>query len=233
MAAPTRSSGSWTNVSGYGAANVPASTRVPPCQAVAGALRTPLTMPGPYRYSVDGIRLQRENWLAEQTSGSTAGGVWTYIAAPSNSNVGQNNSIYGALGVTGTGNYPGGRQTAVLWADNNGNLWLFGGLGLDSAGNFESWRYWKSSRRQYSRKARSLTTSGNTISLLNLGLGCPVGVPLALLTNRRLRFPTGSSSQILRDRAGDPPVESDSDGNLWFFGGSGLCLIACAEYRIP
>ena len=29
---------------------------------------------------------------------------------------------------------PGGRQAAVLWADTSGNIWLFGGFGLDSAG---------------------------------------------------------------------------------------------------
>jgi len=36
---------------------------------------------------------------------------------------------------TGSGTTaPGGRQHATLWADASGNIWLFGGFGLDSAG---------------------------------------------------------------------------------------------------
>src|SRR6202049_3257913 len=36
---------------------------------------------------------------------------------------------------TGSGTTaPGGRQAAVLWADTSGNIWLFGGFGIDSAG---------------------------------------------------------------------------------------------------
>jgi hypothetical protein len=60
---------------------------------------------------------------------------WTWMG-PTNSNVGQNNGVYGTQGTALAANAPGpgGRQTAMLWADNLGNLWLFGGLGLDSAG---------------------------------------------------------------------------------------------------
>jgi len=62
-----------------------------------------------------------------------SGGSWTWVG-PSVSNVGQQNGVYGTLGTGSTSNYPGGRQTALLVADNSGNLWLFGGLGLDSLG---------------------------------------------------------------------------------------------------
>jgi Kelch motif protein len=62
-----------------------------------------------------------------------SGGEWTWMG-PSNSVVSQNNGVYGTLGTAATGNSPGGRQTPVLWADNNGHIWLFGGLGLDSVG---------------------------------------------------------------------------------------------------
>jgi len=30
---------------------------------------------------------------------------------------------------------PGARQDAVSWTDSAGNLWLFGGYGVDSLGN--------------------------------------------------------------------------------------------------
>lgn len=40
--------------------------------------------------------------------------------------------IYGTRGVAGATNLPGGRWGAATWADNAGNLWLFGGEGDDS-----------------------------------------------------------------------------------------------------
>ncbi|MGB8259015.1 MAG: chitobiase/beta-hexosaminidase C-terminal domain-containing protein [Terracidiphilus sp.] len=42
--------------------------------------------------------------------------------------------VYGALGVSAPGNVPGGRRSALAWTDKNGNFWLFGGDGFDSAG---------------------------------------------------------------------------------------------------
>ncbi|HUI52930.1 MAG TPA: kelch repeat-containing protein [Terriglobales bacterium] len=62
-----------------------------------------------------------------------SGGQWTWVG-PSGSNVGQKDGAYGTLGTGSTSNFPGGRQTALLVPDNSGNLWLFGGLGLDSIG---------------------------------------------------------------------------------------------------
>ena len=42
--------------------------------------------------------------------------------------------VYGILGTPAAGNMPGGRMGAVSWTDNNGNLWLFGGMGTSSTG---------------------------------------------------------------------------------------------------
>jgi len=64
---------------------------------------------------------------------SSSANKWTWIG-PSTSNIANQNGIYGTLG-TGTGTTaPGGRQAAVLFADSSGNIWLFGGFGLDSVG---------------------------------------------------------------------------------------------------
>jgi Chitobiase/beta-hexosaminidase C-terminal domain/Bacterial Ig-like domain (group 2)/Putative Ig domain len=41
--------------------------------------------------------------------------------------------IYGTLGAAAAGNSPGGRKASVSWTDKAGNLWLFGGVGYDSA----------------------------------------------------------------------------------------------------
>jgi hypothetical protein len=39
------------------------------------------------------------------------------------------------LGVPAAGNVPGGRWYASSWIDTSNDLWLFGGIGIDSAGN--------------------------------------------------------------------------------------------------
>ena len=40
---------------------------------------------------------------------------------------------------------PGSRSGSISWIDSNGNLWFFGGLGYDSAGNLgdlnDLWQY--------------------------------------------------------------------------------------------
>jgi len=41
---------------------------------------------------------------------------------------------YGTLGISAAGNAPGGREDTVGWTDANGNLWLFGGSGVDATG---------------------------------------------------------------------------------------------------
>jgi hypothetical protein len=66
--------------------------------------------------------------------------LWEYTGGHSvfvfggNTNKANQNGIYGTQGTAASTNMPGGRQEAVGWADANGNLWLFGGDGQDSAG---------------------------------------------------------------------------------------------------
>ena len=43
--------------------------------------------------------------------------------------------VYGTPGSPAAGNIPGGRSSAANWIDSGGNLWLFGGVGMDSAGS--------------------------------------------------------------------------------------------------
>jgi N-acetylneuraminic acid mutarotase len=62
---------------------------------------------------------------------NTAAKAWTWV---SGSNLGGESGVYGFPGVAAAGNVPGGREYAVHWIDSGGNLWLFGGTGLDSSG---------------------------------------------------------------------------------------------------
>jgi hypothetical protein len=52
------------------------------------------------------------------------------------SNVANPNGVYPAQPgpPAGSGIFPGGREAPAMWADNSGNLWFFGGGGLDSGG---------------------------------------------------------------------------------------------------
>lgn len=53
--------------------------------------------------------------------------------------------LYGTLGVSSATNNPGGRAGACTWKDASGNFWMFGGVGLDAAGNDDYlndlWKY--------------------------------------------------------------------------------------------
>ncbi len=55
--------------------------------------------------------------------------TWTWM---NGSNMTNAQGIYGTLGTAASNNVPGARFGAVSWIDESGNLWLFGGNGLDS-----------------------------------------------------------------------------------------------------
>lgn len=58
---------------------------------------------------------------------------WTWIG-PSGSDAANQHGVYGTQSVAAATNFPGSRQWAAAWTDHNGNLWLYGGHGLDSTG---------------------------------------------------------------------------------------------------
>jgi hypothetical protein len=70
------------------------------------------------------------------------GSEWTWIGGSNSANQA---GVYGNLGQAAAGNDPGARYGAVSWTDPEGNLWLFGGTGYDSAGNAgalnDLWKY--------------------------------------------------------------------------------------------
>ncbi len=68
--------------------------------------------------------------------------TWTWTSGSSTRN---QNGIYGTKGEPDAANIPGARYSSISWADDSGDLWLFGGLGYDSAGDLgrlnDLWRY--------------------------------------------------------------------------------------------
>jgi len=130
--------------------------------------------------------------------------MWTWV---NGSNTIDQAPVYGTNGIPDAANVPGARSDAISWTGSDGNLWLFGGYGLDALayyGNLNDlWRYdvttniwtWISGSKTESQKG----TYGSK------------GVPHSSnIPGARFR----SISWI------------DTTGNLWLFGGSGLDYIA-------
>jgi hypothetical protein len=67
---------------------------------------------------------------------------WMWVKGPTTRNIG---GTYGTKGVAHSANNPGGREVAIQWMDNTGNLWIFGGYGYDGSGSIgflnDLWKY--------------------------------------------------------------------------------------------
>lgn len=88
-----------------------------------------------------GVDLLNDLWEYSPTSG-----LWVWVAGSVAGTSGAGPvGIYGTKGVASNTNVPGGRWGAVAWTDSAGNLWLFGGYGVDSKGTSSAlndlWKY--------------------------------------------------------------------------------------------
>lgn len=115
--------------------------------------------------------------------------------------------VYGTRGVPAATNFPGGRDSASSWTDSEGHFWLFGGYGLDAGGQFGSlndlWEF-DPSTQQWAWMAGRPT------------LGGPDGQP-------GVYDSAGAASAAAAPGGrGGACAWTDSSGDLWLFGGSGL-----------
>jgi N-acetylneuraminic acid mutarotase len=119
------------------------------------------------------------------------------------SNLISQNGNYGTQGTPALTNVPGARDTAVSWTDASGNLWLFGGNALDSAGATgfinDLWKYNISTGEWTWVNGSNLVGQKGTYG--TLGTAAPANVP-------------GARQHSV--------TWTDTSGNLWLFGGSGL-----------
>jgi hypothetical protein len=99
-------------------------------------------------------------------------------------------------------NVPGARDSAVSWIDSSGNLWLFGGEGIDSTGAFgylnDLWEY-SVSTNMWTWKGGSILANTNGTFSATPGVADVNNVPSA---------------------RGFSTVQNIS-GNVWLFGGFG------------
>ncbi len=72
-----------------------------------------------------------------------ANNEWTWMKGPQTSGTA---GVYGTQGVPDPANFPGSRCAGIgAWTDDNGDLWMYGGLGYDASGTNGSlsdmWKY--------------------------------------------------------------------------------------------
>ena len=129
-----------------------------------------------------------------------SGGKWTWIGG---SNLKEHPGAYGTQGVAADDNIPGARYQAVGWTDPSGNLWLFGGLGIDSNGTRGHLNdLWK-----YSGGKWTWVSGSNTVGEYRPGVYGIKGIP--------------ASTNVPGARV-DASSWVDKAGNLWLFGGEGF-----------
>jgi len=119
---------------------------------------------------------------------------------------GAQSGVYGTLATPAAGNTPGGREDATAWTDGKGNLWLLGGYGADSGGNGgylnDLWVFSPASGDWAWMDGSNLVGSNG-------------GQPGVYGT---LGKPAAGNAPGSRDAANG---WTDSNGNLWLFGGYG------------
>ena len=117
--------GAWTSLS----ANVPAHSARREHIAIYDAANNRYLMFGGYGYD------SAHNLLPFNDLWKFSAGQWTWMGGPSLAGA---YGSYGTLGVASATNIPGARFESARWTDTAGDLWLFGGIGFDSAGNERS-----------------------------------------------------------------------------------------------
>jgi hypothetical protein len=111
--------------------------------------------------------------------------------------------VYGTKGTGSTSNLPGGRWAAASFTDASGNVWLFGGQGVDSAGNIgilgDLWKY--------------NIAGGQWTWVSGSNVANPNGVYGTKGTAAAANVPGARQAGVLW---------TDVSGNVWLFGGFGF-----------
>jgi len=116
--------------------------------------------------------------------------------------------VYGKLGTAAVGNVAGGRYGALSWVDGSGDFWIFGGLGCNANTTSEQGCGYLNDFWEFNPSTKEWAWMGgsSTISQLSASYGT-MGVPS-----------TGNIPGSLFQATS----WTDSEGNLWLFGGLGF-----------
>jgi len=161
---------------------------------------------GGYGYDASGNSEDLNDlWVFDPSLGHY--GEWAWMGGGNN---GGQTSVYGTLGTPAATNIPGWREESVTWTDENGNLWLFGGDGIDADGNQGSLNeLWKFNPRLGHYGEWAWMGGSNTVgsNYGQTGIYGTLGVPAAA------NIPGGRADLV---------SWTDSNGKFWLFGGYGV-----------
>ena len=201
-------SNEWTWVSGsnatdasgsYGTLAVASSTNVPPARGVGAISWTDhndnLWLFGGYGGN---------GYLNDLWKFSLSSKQWTWM---SGSKTAEAKGVYGTRGFASATSVPGARRSAVNWIDATGNLWIFGGDGVDSTGEVGGLNdLWEFNPSNY-----EWTWMGGSDTRLAAGVYGTKGV---------------SSTTDVPGYRESAISWIDSHGNFWLFGGVGGSIIS-------
>ena len=127
-------------------------------------------------------------------------GMWTWMKGDTTAN---SAGTYGTQGIPAPSNNPGARGLGIVsWTDQTGNLWMFGGDGMDAIGYSgllgDLWRYNISTNMWTWMSGSNLAYAAGSYGTLGV----------AAATNQPPSRCECSASWV------------DATGNLWMFGGS-------------
>ena len=126
--------------------------------------------------------------------------VWTWEAGSATAN---EPGRYGTMGVPAPTNFPGARNMAVPWIDAAGNLWLFGGSGLDS----EAWTGLLNDLWKYDPASQAWIWMSGGHRVTQPGVYGQKGVP---------------APENVPGARGGAVSWVGADGRFWLFGGIGF-----------
>jgi len=199
----------------YGVLGVPASGNMPGGRTKAVSwtdTKGNLWLFGGYGSdSNDAIGDLNDLWVFD-----TSNGEWTWMAGGA---YGGRPGAFESWMTPAAGNYPGARQSATSWTDSDGNFWLYGGVGVDSAGILgeldDLWEF-SSLTNQWAWMGGNSTFIPRTNG--EIGQLAVYGV---LQQPNFANTPGGLDSAM---------GWTDKNGNLWLYGGYGFDANGSAGY---
>lgn len=196
---------SWSTVNGtetpyetgdYGVQGISASTNIPPSR---WALEATLDLDSNAWIFGGTANDDADEWFNDLWMYNSDLNEWTWVNGADSVN---GTAVYGTQGVSSPTNMPGPRSNHKIWTDQNGDLWMFGGYGLDSNGEVgylnDLWKYSIPSNEW------TWVSGSNEVD--------QAGIFSTLDEYNETNMP-GARSATLQ--------WIDSNGKVWFFGGQG------------
>jgi N-acetylneuraminic acid mutarotase len=130
-------------------------------------------------------------------------GLWTWVGG---SNLPDAAGVYGTQGIAAANNVPAARMGGSGWLDASGNVWVFGGLGLDQVGGVQEYNdLW-----EYSPASSQWMWVGGSDGPNVMGV---YGIQLAGAPGYSPGARVSAVSWV------------DHSGNFWLFGGYGYAQV--------